>query len=115
MIPKIGSLASFCYALASHGPRCESALISRVRCDSIEFRNCFLRPIRSNVHPVPVGAPHPMLAVTDLVCTHISAPLRRSSVATVCLLCTQRHSRHYLPFLTMSCNAAAAALLLVKS
>jgi hypothetical protein len=48
-IPKIGSLASFCYALASHGPRCESALISRVRCDSIEFRNCFLRPIRSNV------------------------------------------------------------------
>jgi site-specific recombinase XerD len=23
--------------------------------------------------------------------------------------------RHYLPFLTMSCNAAAAALLLVKS
>jgi len=37
--------------------------------------------------PVPADLPHR----TALAC-----------IAAVCLLCTQRHSRHYLPFLTMS-------------
>ncbi len=43
---KIVSLASFCFARGSRGPLYESELTSRVRCESIEFRNGFLRPIR---------------------------------------------------------------------
>ncbi len=31
-----------------------------------------------------------------------SAPFSSKCVAKQCRLCTQRHSRHYLPFLTMS-------------
>ena len=32
----------------------------------------------------------------------MSTPARGRCVAVVCRLCRQRHSRHYLPFLTMS-------------
>jgi hypothetical protein len=38
-----------------------------------------------------------------------SAPASRRWEAQLWRLCTQRHSRHYLPFLTMSCPAAAPA------
>jgi len=33
--------------------------------------------------------------------------------AGLCRLCLQRHSRHYLPFLTMSCNPARSLLYMV--
>ena len=40
--------------------------------------------------------------------TFISAPTYLNKVEYVCLLCLSRDSRHYLPFLTMSCNPSAA-------
>jgi hypothetical protein len=35
----------------------------------------------------------------------MSAPFNNSCVAKLCLLCRARHSRHYVPFLIMSCRA----------
>src|SRR5215510_1480029 len=38
----------------------------------------------------------------------ISTPAWRRCMAVVCLLCRSRHSRHYLPFLTMLGNLSAS-------
>jgi hypothetical protein len=40
-----------------------------------------------------------------------SAPSSNRCVAYECLLCLARHSRHYVPFLTMSCNRSRAQYL----
>ena len=37
-----------------------------------------------------------------------SVPASSRCVAHVCRLCLQRHSRHYVPFRTMSCNRSIA-------